>query len=808
LGTRKGNTRAGSVSEASAGGSAACRTLGYRSAVLGPIYCNRVFDEGFWLRSGLGREVGLRRGARALGGLIVVLGMAFSAFGLTPTASAAPLPKFGGAAWVKGLGPTHLSSPVIADVNGDGHPDVVTADLSGMLHVLDGRTGRDLPGWPQPVQVNPGQTVAVESSPTVASLDHNGHMQIVVGAGTIDIPGQQGGVVAFNANGSVRWRIRTMTIAGESGVVGSPAVGDVNGDGFPDVVFGSFDHRIYAVDRSGRLLPGFPIDSLDTIWDSPALYDEAHIGRMDIFLGGDASPGGPCGAWSWAGILRAIRVTPSGPRVLWSHCQHQIFQSSPAIGNISYDGRMDVVVGTGTGASGDARATNSLSAFHLDDGSPVAGWPVVLNGPIFGSPVIGDVNGDGRNDVVVAACATCNDGRVWAFSGHGHLLWDVVPGAAENDHTEILSTPILVDLNGDGVNDVAIGQAGEFYFLRGRDGARMYQPIEVNRIVQDSAAVADFGPGVGWRMIIQSWHPQGSGLPKDGSARIESFPLPKAPAVAPAWPQWRLNAAHTASPPAPLPPAHTGYWTVSVKGGVYTYGNARNFGSTGKRHLLHPIVGMAPTPSGHGYWLVTGGGDIYNFGDAKLYGSAAAQHPTQPVVGIVATRSGHGYWLVTRGGGIYNFGDANFYGSTGAEHLKQPVVGIAAAPSGRGYWLVTRGGGVINFGDAKSYGSPLARHSKAPITGIAATRSGHGYWVVAANGHVYHYGDAHTYRSNPRRPLPAQIVALSPTPSGRGYWLVARNGNVYAAGDARAYFASAGLPPNQPIIAAAPSRHT
>ena len=174
---------------------------------------------------------------------------------------------------------------------------------------------------------------------------------------------------------------------------------------------------------------------------------------------------------------------------MWSHCQHQIFQSSPAIGKFSGDGRMDLVVGTGTGASGDARATNSLSAFHLDDGSPVAGWPVLLNGPIFGSPVIGDVNGDGKTDVVVAACATCNDGRVWAFTGHGHLLWDVLPGAAENDHTEILSTPILVDLNGDGVNDVAIGQAGEFYFLRGTDGVA---PVQADR---DQSHRAGLGRG-------------------------------------------------------------------------------------------------------------------------------------------------------------------------------------------------------------------------------------------------------------------------------------------------------------------------
>src|SRR5205809_760548 len=45
----------------------------------------------------------------------------------TPVGAASP-PKFSGAAWSKPIGPTHLSSPVIADVNGDGHLDVVTAD--------------------------------------------------------------------------------------------------------------------------------------------------------------------------------------------------------------------------------------------------------------------------------------------------------------------------------------------------------------------------------------------------------------------------------------------------------------------------------------------------------------------------------------------------------------------------------------------------------------------------------------------------------------------------------------------------------
>jgi hypothetical protein len=734
------------------------------------------------------------------------IAVAIPAFGITP-ADAAPA-KFPGTSWAKAIGPTHLSSPVIADVNGDGHLDVLTADLSGVLHVLDGRTGRDLPGWPQPVQVVPGQTVAVESSPTVADLDHSGHNEIIVGAGSIDVPGQQGGVVAFNANGSVRWRIRTMTVAGENGVVGTPAVGDVNGDGFPDVVFGSFDHRIYVVDRNGNALPGFPMDTLDTIWDSPALYDAGRIGRMDIFLGGDASPGGPCGNWSWAGILRAIRVTSAGPRVMWSHCQHQIFQSSPAIGNFSGDGRPALVVGTGTGPSGDARATNSLSAFHLDDGSPVAGWPVLLNGPIFGSPVIGDVNGDKKNDVVVAACATCPVGRVWAFDGHGRPLWSVIPGG-QVDHTEILSTPILVDLDGNGVNDVAIGQAGQFYFLRGRDGARLYQPVEVGRVMQNSAAVANFGKGYGWRLIVQSWRPQGDGLPKHGSARVASYRLPKAPRIAPAWPQWRLNPRHTAAPPAPpLPPATRGYWLVASDGGMFTFGNAKFHGSTGGMHLNQPIVGMARTRSGNGYWLVARDGGMFSFGDAKFHGSTGGMHLNQPIVGMARTPSGRGYWLVASDGGMFTFGDAKFYGSTGAMHLNQPIVGMAPTPNGHGYWLVARDGGMFSFGNAKFHGSTGGMRLNKPIVGMTPTLNGRGYWLVAADGGMFTFGNAKFHGSTGGQPLIAPVITIALTPSGRGYWLVALNGDVFPFGDARFYGSAGGLALNSPIIAAAASRHS
>ena len=58
-------------------------------------------------------------------------------------------------------------------------------------------------------------------------------------------------------------------------------------------------------------------------------------------------------------------------------------------------------------------------------------------------------------------------------------------------------------------------------------------------------------------------------------------------------------------------------------------------------------------------------GGIFSFGDAKFYGSTGAIHLNQPVVGMAATATGAGYRFVAADGGIFNFGDATFYGSLG-----------------------------------------------------------------------------------------------------------------------------------------------
>ena len=75
------------------------------------------------------------------------------------------------------------------------------------------------------------------------------------------------------------------------------------------------------------------------------------------------------------------------------------------------------------------------------------------------------------------------------------------------------------------------------------------------------------------------------------------------------------------------------------------------------------------TAAGTGWWPRDGG--IFNYGDAGFYGSTGSIALNEPIVGMAATPDGRGYWLVASDGGIFNYGDAGFYGSTGCHPPQQ-----------------------------------------------------------------------------------------------------------------------------------------
>ena len=211
--------------------------------------------------------------------------------------------------------------------------------------------------------------------------------------------------------------------------------------------------------------------------------------------------------------------------------------------------------------------------------------------------------------------------------------------------------------------------------------------------------------------------------------------------------------------PLPIP---QGYWETASDGGIFSFGHAGFYGSTGSMALNRPIVGMASTPDGGGYWLVASDGGIFSFGDASFHGSTGSMVLNRPIVGMASTPDGGGYWLVASDGGIFSFGDASFHGSAGALALRRPIVGMTSTHDGGGYWLVASDGGVFSFGDAPFFGSMGGKALNAPIVGTADTPDGGGYWEFAADGAVFSFGDAQFLGSMGGKALNAPVVGAAP----------------------------------------------
>ena len=138
----------------------------------------------------------------------------------------------------------------------------------------------------------------------------------------------------------------------------------------------------------------------------------------------------------------------------------------------------------------------------------------------------------------------------------------------------------------------------------------------------------------------------------------------------------------------------TGYLVTASNGSTFTVGNTTTDTVTGLANgtaysftvAAINAVGTGPssiasnsvTPIFHGYWLVASDGGIFSFGDASFYGSTGNIVLNKPIVGMASTPDGKGYWLVASDGGIFSFGDASFYGSTGNIVLNKPIVGMAS----------------------------------------------------------------------------------------------------------------------------------
>ena len=720
--------------------------------------------------------------------------VAFSAAAVAPVTAGAALPMVLTLVWNRNMpGVTFReSSPVVANL---GRPAYVVGGLDGRLYALDAGTGANLAGFPAATS-NP-----INSSAAAADVTGSGNDQLFVGSGYGDAgPCSGGGVYSFDAAGHQRWRAPGGDPGcGNLAFHATPAIGDINGDGVPDVTLGALGLNAYSFSAaSGGLDGGWPAYTDDTVYSSAALADLNGTGLPQVIMGGDSSSGGPID--HRGGLVRSL----SGDgHVNWQFFTDEIVRSSPAVGDIDGSGHPSVVFGTGDYWLTHGGSSDNSKVFALDGGGHLK-WSRDLGGVTMSSPALADIGGTGHADVVIGTAEGANPGKIWVLDGHGNPLpnWNGHPSGGG----VVIGGIATADLNGDGAQDLVVPTGAGIFAYDGRTGGLLFQLDTGLVSFQSTPLLTNDGFGtVG--ITVAGTTPGGVGVVQHWRT------TPGASLGNLGWPMFHHDARRTGNlvvppisvqlcPAGGADPAATGYWFVAHDGGVFSYCSARFHGSAAGMARA-PVVAVTSTPSGQGYWIAGADGAVFAFGDAVSHGSVAGLPLSSPIVGMARTASGKGYWLVASDGGVFNFGEAQFHGSTGALHLNSPIVSLAPTPTGGGYWLVAADGGVFAFGDTRFLGSTGGAHLNSPVVGMKRTPSGNGYWMVSRDGGVFPFGDAGFFGSVGGLHLNQPIVNMTPTADGRGYWLVASDGGIFSFGDARFLGSTGAITLNQPITAMA-----
>jgi len=349
---------------------------------------------------------------------------------------------------------------VIADIDGDNQPEIASSHGGGYVSVYNGE-GYFESGWPR------RPSTAELRGLSVYDLDEDGSMEVIVNAAVAS----RENTWVYEHTGTLRtgWPQLDNDTGYAWGVFNdNTAVGDLDGDGWGEVVVPSDVHYICAYEANGIQIPTNPIykDNEGNIkdWGKVGVWEDPSIEIQ---------------GWGDCDSNRANKYRPN-------------FAHGPAvIADVNGDGDMEVIA---VGNMYDCAIGhppgqyNAVFVFHADrsrfnDGT--YNWetiPIDTGAPLSEdyaeiennqpNPVVADLDGDGTLEILFSSY----DGRVHAFwldkTEHGNWPYTVDHHSTEGFY-RFSSEPVIADLDNDGFAEVIFAswvekgtyQTGELHIL-------------------------------------------------------------------------------------------------------------------------------------------------------------------------------------------------------------------------------------------------------------------------------------------------------------------------------------------------------